>query len=195
MATVQLTVIKSEVDYFNAEVPVRSAGYGVHLNSFFLQIWSVTWDVWLMIAEEKQNVDAMTVEEYQSKPTATPRATTIIDSREVHFELHDHEGLLPLPSPKIDEVLPIVPDCEYILIRRHINRAYILPYPHESVVGRPFENEINVKVVIASKSECQLSKNPRFIPRSLRKCHENPNQSSVRTSRNAVKGEGPLQRA
>ena len=83
---------------------MRSAGFGC-----------VPWDVWLMIAEEKRHVDAMTVKEYQSKPTATPRATTIINPREVNFELHDHEGLLPLPSPKIDEVLPIVPDCEYIL--------------------------------------------------------------------------------
>ena len=47
MATVQLTVIKSEVDYFEAEVPVCSAGSGVFLDKFFLQIWSVPWDVWL----------------------------------------------------------------------------------------------------------------------------------------------------
>ena len=91
MATVQLTVFKSEAEYFDAEVPVRNAGSGVHLDSFFLQ-WSVPWDVGL-IAEEKRQVDAMTVEEYQSKPTATPRATTIIDSREIHFELHNHECL------------------------------------------------------------------------------------------------------
>ena len=81
-----------------------------HQNRFFLQIWCVPWDVGL-IAEGKRQVDAMTVEEYQSKPTATPRATTIIDSREVHFELHDHKGLLPLPSPKIDEVLPGETGC------------------------------------------------------------------------------------
>ena len=49
--------------------------------------------------------------------------------------------------------------------------------------------------MIASKSKCQLCTNHRFIPRSLRECHENPNQSYVRTPRNAVKGEGPLQRA
>ena len=36
MATVQLTVFKSEAEYFDAEVPVRNAGFGVHLNSFFL---------------------------------------------------------------------------------------------------------------------------------------------------------------
>ena len=180
MATVQLTVIKSEADYFDAEVPVRNAGFGVHLNSFFLQIWCIPWDVGL-IAEVKRQVDAMTVEEYQSKPTATPRATTIIDSEEVYFEFHDHDCPLILPSAqKIDEqVFPSVPDCKYIL------HAYI-PHP---------QDEINVVGMIASKSECQLSKNPRFIPRNLRERHENPNQSYVRTPRNAVKGEGPLQRA
>ena len=46
MATVQLTVFKSEADYFEAEVPVCSAGSGVFLDKFFLQIWSVPWDVW-----------------------------------------------------------------------------------------------------------------------------------------------------
>ena len=133
-----------------------------------------------MIAEEKRHVDAMTVKEYQSKPTATPQATPIIDSEEVYFEFHDHDcPALILPSAQIDESFPSVPDCEYIL------HAYI-PHP---------QDEINVVGVIASKSECQLSKNPRFIPRNLRERHENPNQSYVRTPRNAVKGEGPLQRA
>ena len=47
-----------------------------------------------------------------------------------------------LLSAQIDEVFPIVLDCEYIL------HAYI-PHPHENVVGRPFEDEINVVVVIA----------------------------------------------
>ena len=46
MATVQLTVVKSEADYFKAEVPVCSAGFGVFLDRVHLQ-WSVPWDVWL----------------------------------------------------------------------------------------------------------------------------------------------------
>ena len=46
-ATVQLTVVKSEADYFEAEVPVCSAGFGVFLDRVHLQ-WSVPWDVWLM---------------------------------------------------------------------------------------------------------------------------------------------------
>ena len=124
-----------------------------------------------MIAEEKRQVDAMTVEEYQSKPTATPRATAIIDSKEIHSEFHGHDCSLILLSAQIDEGFLTVPYCEYIL------HAYI-PHPHESAVGRPFEDEINVVVVIASKSECQLSKNPRFIPRSLRECHENPTKAT-----------------
>ena len=47
MDTVQLTVVKSEADYFEAEVPVCSAGFGVFLDRVHLQ-WSVPWDVWLM---------------------------------------------------------------------------------------------------------------------------------------------------
>ena len=46
MATVQLTVFKGEADYFEAEVPVCSAGLGVPLGRVRLQ-WSVPWDVWL----------------------------------------------------------------------------------------------------------------------------------------------------
>ena len=48
MAAVQLTVFKSEADYFEAEVPVCSAGSGVFLDRVHLQ-WSVPWDVWLIL--------------------------------------------------------------------------------------------------------------------------------------------------
>ena len=47
IAIVQLTVFKSEADYFEAEVPVCSAGFGVFLGRVHLQ-WSVPWDRWLM---------------------------------------------------------------------------------------------------------------------------------------------------
>ena len=46
MATVQLTVIKSEADYFEAEVPVCNAGRGVQLYEVF-QGRCRPWDIWL----------------------------------------------------------------------------------------------------------------------------------------------------
>ena len=86
MATVQLTVIKSEAVYFDAEVPVRSADFGVYFDGFHVRVWSVPWDVWL-IEEEKRLVNAMTDGEYRRKPAATPQVTTTIDPKEILSEL------------------------------------------------------------------------------------------------------------
>ena len=99
MATVQLTVFKSEADYFDAEVPVRSAGFGVYFDGFHVQTWSVPWDVWL-IAEEKRHVNAKTDGKYQRKPAATPQVTTTIDPKEILSELCSERECLLLSSPQ-----------------------------------------------------------------------------------------------
>ena len=85
MATVQLTVIKSEADYFEAEVPVRNAGRGVQLYEVF-QGRCRPWDIWLR-AEEQRRANATTDEVYQWKPAATPRLPDLLELRSVYNRL------------------------------------------------------------------------------------------------------------
>ena len=48
LPTVQLTVFKSETDYFDEEIPACSAGSVVQVDGLQLQTWHVPWEVWLM---------------------------------------------------------------------------------------------------------------------------------------------------
>ena len=52
MATVQLTVFKSEQVYLDAEVSPINAGYELHEEDIQLQVW----DVWLQHQEIGRNI-------------------------------------------------------------------------------------------------------------------------------------------